>query len=144
MEQPNRDLAYYRGLPYTRRIRVERDAGGEYFVAVIEELSGLESDGVSDLEARYNLQLAFDDYIAALIARKAHIEEPELWPGTARRSTVVRRIITSLRRFGRAQPTSGVSAEALWIDPPDEWSPLETEWSPLETDVETSGDAVRV
>ena len=91
---------------------------------------------MTELEARYNLQLAFDDYIAALLARKAQIEEPELWPGAATQATVVRRIITSLRRFGRTLPQpSGVSSEKVWIDPPNEWSRLET-------DIETRGSTI--
>ena len=137
MKQMTKDLAYYLSLPYTRRVRVERDDGGEYFVADVEELSGLESDGLTELEARYNLQLAFNDYITALLARNVQIAEPELWPGAARHSTVVRRVITSLFRFRRtpAEPASGVSSGSVWIDPPNEWSRVET-------DVETRGNTV--
>ena len=80
-KQMTKDLAYYLSLPYTRRVRVERDKGGEYFVAYVEELGGLESDGLTEAEARYNLQLAFVDYVTALLARSATIAEPESWPG---------------------------------------------------------------
>ena len=102
MEQTTKDLNYYRGLPYTRRIRLERDNGGEYFVADVEELSGLESDGITELEARYNLQLAFDDYVTALLARNAQIVEPELWPGAFVPSTIVQQPGIIQRVFRRA------------------------------------------
>ena len=130
MEQTNRDLAYYRGLAYTRRVRVESDEGGEYFVADVEELSGLESDGLTELEARYNLQLAFDDYITALLAQGTMISEPVVVrPIAVARERSIGRLITGLFRFGRtpAQQDTGVSSGSVIIDVPSEWSPVETE-----------------
>ena len=50
---------YYRALPYTRRVRLERDeSGDECFVAWIEELDGVMVDGGSPIEAKLLLQEA--------------------------------------------------------------------------------------
>ena len=139
MKRVNRDLAYYRSLPYTRRVRVERDVGGDYFIAYVEELGGLESDGLTETEARYNLQLAFDDYITALLARDVEIAVPELGPlhSTVAHRRGIGRIITGLFRRTTAQPGTGVSHASVTIDPPSEWFQPEME-------VETSGDTVGV
>ena len=118
MKSMTKDLAYYLSLPYTRRVRVESDKGGEYFVAYIEELGGLESDGLTEVEARYNLQLAFVDYLTALLDRSATITEPESWPGTdlAAAGVVTRRAwMKHVRRAFRKAPkkrkaSRGVSA----------------------------------
>lgn len=75
-------LEHYLALPYTRRLRVERDeTGKEYFVGYVEQLDGLEADGVDPAEARLHLEEAFRDYLEAMIAWGRHIPEPERWPG---------------------------------------------------------------
>ncbi len=58
MAKMSKDLPYYRSLPYTRRVRLEEDKGGEYFV-----LS------------------AFDDAISAMLEWGREIPEPDAWPG---------------------------------------------------------------
>jgi len=79
-----KDLDYYRSLPYERTLRVEHDDDGEYFVASIRELQGVEADGATHWEALFELQAAFDDAIQALLEWGDDIPEPELWPGTER------------------------------------------------------------
>lgn len=141
MKQDNKDLSYYRSLPYTRRARLERDVGGDYFVAYVEELAGLESDGLNETEARYNLQLAFDDYITALLDRGVPIAEPEL---RLQRSTVahwlgIGRIFTGLFQRTRVEPEdTGVSFESIMTDPPGVWYPTEPE---VETSTDMAGAA---
>jgi len=76
-----KDLAYYKRLPYTRRVRVEDDDSGPYFVAFVEELRGVEADGASALEALSNLTDAFQDYIQAMLGWGDEIPEPIPWPG---------------------------------------------------------------
>ena len=74
-----KDLAYYRALPYTRRV-VHKENEGEwasYFVASIEELEGCFATGEKREEAIYNLQLMFDDYIQGLLDMGDDIKEPE-------------------------------------------------------------------
>lgn len=72
---------YFRGLPYSKRVRIERDGDGpEYFVAYIEELDGVQADGETELEARRHLQDAFDDYVAAMLEWGDTIPEPQQWP----------------------------------------------------------------
>jgi len=76
-----KDLAYYKRLPYTRRIRLEDDDAGPYFVAFVEELNGVEADGASALEALSHLADAFEDYIQAMLGWGDRIPEPISWPG---------------------------------------------------------------
>ena len=74
-----RDLAYYRALPYTRRV-VHKENEGEwtsYFVASIEELEGCFATGKKREDAIYNLQLMFDDYIQGLLDMGDDFKEPE-------------------------------------------------------------------
>lgn len=71
---------YYRRLPYTRRVRVESDEGGEYFVAFIPELPGVEASGATDMDARAALSAAFEDYLAAMLEWGEEIPEPTPWP----------------------------------------------------------------
>ena len=71
---------YYRALPYTRRLRLERDEGGEYFVAAIAELPGVEGSGSTDVEALAVLAEAFEDYLTAMLEWDAEIPEPLPWP----------------------------------------------------------------
>jgi len=54
-----RTAEYYRELPYTRRVRTESDPSGEYFVAFIAGLPGVEADGADPTEALYRLDAAF-------------------------------------------------------------------------------------
>lgn len=140
MTPTGKDLSYYLGLPYTRRTRVERDKGGEYFVAYVEELSGLESDGVTEAEAWYNLHRAFVDYIASLLDRNVEIAEPELWPGTPVASRVLSWGSVFKKVFVRKPPSEievAVSRESVVINAPEEWSQPETE-------VRTSGSLAGV
>jgi len=76
-----KDLAYYKRLPYTRRVRIEDDGSRAYFVAFVEEIGGLEADGSSPLEAMSNLARAFDDYVEAMVSWGDEIPEPVAWPG---------------------------------------------------------------
>lgn len=75
----NKDLSYYRQLPYTRRVRIEEDPEGQYFVAFVVELDGLEADGETAIEALFHLQEAFDEYIVSMIGWGEVIPQPEHW-----------------------------------------------------------------
>ena len=117
-----KNLSYYNGLPYTRRIRLEDDQSGEYFVAFVKELSGLESDGVTEAEAWYNLQQAFDDYVGAMISGGHEIAEPELWPPTS--VTVRAGLLRTLTAAWR-KPREVVVAPAhasTFEDTPEDWT----------------------
>ena len=137
MKSMNKDLAYYLSLPYTRRVRLERDEGGEYFVAYVVELGGLESDGLTESEARYNLQSAFVDYLTALLSRNATIAEPELWPGPSKVLRKRRAFFSLISRQAETPIKVGISQESVVIDPLPEWSQPESE-------VRTSGSMAGV
>lgn len=77
-----RDLSYYRGLPYRRRVDLAVENGEEFFIASVLELPGLKADGRDHVEALKNLAEAFDDYIQAMLEWGTEIPEPELWPGS--------------------------------------------------------------
>lgn len=77
----SRTVQYYRGLPYRHRVRPEEDSTGErYFVAWIEELPWIRTDGVTRHDALYNLQQVFPEAIKTMLAAGDEIAEPEAWP----------------------------------------------------------------
>ena len=77
MAGEKKDLAYFRALPYRRRVHlIEEDTGEAYFVAEVVELPGVEADGAYPHEAFYNLQQAFEDYLAAMLKWGEVIPEP--------------------------------------------------------------------
>jgi predicted RNase H-like HicB family nuclease len=61
-------------------VRLERDDRGEYFLAYIEELPGVEADGTTEFAARASLASAFEDYLAAMLQWGKQIPEPRQWP----------------------------------------------------------------
>ena len=77
-ETIKKDLAYYRALPYTRRVEYKEDEGewASYFLSNIDELPGCFATGKTRSEAIYNLSLLFDDYIEGLLELRGEIPEP--------------------------------------------------------------------
>lgn len=71
-----RDLAYYRSLPYIRKVEKVRDGEDVYFVCRYPELPGLAADGDTRAEAVKNAADAFDDYIGARLHFADPIPEP--------------------------------------------------------------------
>ena len=143
MKTTDKDLSYYRSLPYTRRVRLERDKGGDYFVACVSELPGLESDGLTELEARFNLQAAFDDYVEALLEQGVTIAEPTYWPQSVAKQGLRRlQFAAALRRFFRRR----VPAEDGGVVSFDQHvtQAASSEWSEVEAKAETSGMVARV
>lgn len=57
----------YRALPYRPTCERVNDESGTYFVCQYPDLPGLSADGVTRAEAVHNGQLAFDDFIRALL-----------------------------------------------------------------------------
>ncbi|MFO8175514.1 MAG: type II toxin-antitoxin system HicB family antitoxin [Longimicrobiales bacterium] len=79
MRNEKKDLSYYKGQPYSRRIRlIQEEDGEEYFVASIAELPGVEADGSTPWEAAYHLQSAFEEYLQAMLEWGDEIPEPEI------------------------------------------------------------------
>ena len=83
MTTTDKDLHYYRALPYTRRGEPAVEPGGRYWLAWIEELPGCKTDGASEVEAMQHLDELFDEYITAKLAWGSDIPEPR---GTGRRA----------------------------------------------------------
>lgn len=76
-----KDVAYYRRLPYRRRVVPQEDGGGQrYFVAWIEELPAIEIHGDSPEEALLRLYEIFDDSIEVMLEAGDEITEPPRWP----------------------------------------------------------------
>ena len=72
-----KNLAYYQGLPYSRHSEaIHGEEGGPYWIAWIEELPGCKTDGETHIEAMANLDVAFDDYIEAMLKFGSEIQEP--------------------------------------------------------------------
>lgn len=77
------DATYYRSLPYTRRVELVEEPGGEaYFLASIVELPGLRGSGESHIKALASLRDAFEDYLEAMLTWGRAIPEPVLWPSS--------------------------------------------------------------
>lgn len=89
-----KDIAYYRTLPFTRRVEMREDRPGEtYFLARVEELPGLRIDGATADEALLKLDETFDDWIEAMLDAGEEIPEPE------------RRTAATLGDLARTRPT---------------------------------------
>ncbi len=73
-----KDLTYYQGLGYRRRIQlVTEDEGVPFWVATFEELPGCLSDGETRSEAILHLNEAFDEFITAHLEWRKPIPEPD-------------------------------------------------------------------
>lgn len=73
-----KDLDYYRLLPYARRMEREEEEGAEpYWVARVDELGGCIAHGATRPEAILQLNIAFDEYIEAMLEWGKDIPEPE-------------------------------------------------------------------
>ena len=73
-----KNLDYYRLLPYSRRVDKEQEEGTEpYFVARVDELRGCIAHGATRAEAILQLNIAFDEYIEAMLEWGKDIPEPE-------------------------------------------------------------------
>lgn len=76
-----KDVSYYRRLPYTRRVEKREGSEGEpYYVARIEELPALRIDGETREKALHKLNESFDDFIDMMLEQGDEIPEPESWP----------------------------------------------------------------
>ena len=73
-----RDLAYYRLLPYNRLSEpAQNESGSRYWVVWIEEIPECKADGKTITDAMSNLDLAFDDYIEAMLEFSSEIAVPK-------------------------------------------------------------------
>ena len=70
------DLAYYKRLPYTRRVEIRDEPGGAYFLARIGEIPFIRAEGATQEDALYNLAQLFEDCIEAMIENGDMIPEP--------------------------------------------------------------------
>ncbi|MEM7416803.1 MAG: type II toxin-antitoxin system HicB family antitoxin [Gemmatimonadota bacterium] len=109
---------FYRALPYMRRVRLETEESGEvYYVAYIEELEGVQSDGDTPWEALANLRDAFEDYLSAMFEWGAEIPVPEAL------------------EIGEPTPSPGSVVIASFAEVPVGLSPVTTEWIDMEEEV---------
>jgi predicted RNase H-like HicB family nuclease len=78
---PDKDVRYYRRLPYRRTVAPRRDSDGRvYFLAQLEEIPSIRIHGESREEALHKLDEVFDDLIESMLEEGAEIPEPQLWP----------------------------------------------------------------
>lgn len=78
----SKDVAYYRRLPYTRKLELRQDGDGSvYFIARIKEIPALRIDGETREEALLKLDETFDDWIESMLEMGDEIPEPDVWPG---------------------------------------------------------------
>lgn len=75
-----KNAAYYRRLPYRRRVQPRDDGGQRYFIAWIDELPAIEIHGPSADVALIRLDEIFDDCIESMIEAGDPIPEPAAWP----------------------------------------------------------------
>ena len=77
MSGNEKDLAYYRRLPYTLRTEPALDEDGKrYWIAEFLELRGCKMDGQTQVEAVAELHDLFDEFIAAKLESGSPIPEP--------------------------------------------------------------------
>lgn len=75
-----KDVAFYRGLPYTRRCSPFVEEAKLLWHAWIEELPGCEVDADEKAAAFADLQEVFEDYIQTKLEWGSPIPEPARWP----------------------------------------------------------------
>jgi predicted RNase H-like HicB family nuclease len=88
----DKDLAYYKRLPYNRVLEPQTEGG---FIARIEEIPWIRIDGETREEALLRLHETFEDCVTTLIERGDEVPEPVLWPesvGPVPQDPVVRRV----------------------------------------------------
>lgn len=73
-----KDLRYYKGLPYTLKVEPETDSKGRVWIADYIELPGCKTDGPTQEEAVANAQELFDEYISTALTSGLDIPEPEV------------------------------------------------------------------
>lgn len=118
-----KDATYYRSLPYTRRVELVEESGGEaYFLASIVELPGLRGSGESHIEALASLWDAFEDYLEAMLAWGRAIPEPVLWPSSFGFDPRAVRPVAAALLHGPPHPVETPSwgatpKHARWADP---------------------------
>jgi len=79
-----KNLEYYRALPYTRRAEALYEGDGPpYWVAWVEELQGCKTDGQTSLDAMANLDNAFDEYVEAMLEFGSEVPIPSRIPEAA-------------------------------------------------------------
>ena len=77
MSKNKLDLAYYKSLPYRRKIYPEIDDNKEkYFIGEIVEIPDCVIDGDTPSQANYNLDIAFDEYILSRLEMDYEIPLP--------------------------------------------------------------------
>lgn len=76
MTRLEKDLDYYRQLPYMRTVDLEEIEGEHWFSAHIAELPAIVGAGKTRSEALVELDRAFDSYIEANLAWDLPIVEP--------------------------------------------------------------------
>ena len=72
-----KNLDYYRALPYTRVVDREGDGDEVYFVVRIKELPGCIATGRTRPEAMMNIKKAFDEFVEAHLEWGNRLAEPE-------------------------------------------------------------------
>lgn len=73
----NKDLEYYRSLPYEREWTMRDDAGVRYFVVRLKDLPAVAGDGSTRDEAAQDLREAFDEFVATWLAGGRDVPEPK-------------------------------------------------------------------
>ena len=72
----NKDIDYYRSLPYRRIVELTEDESGRYYLARIAEVRGVGGDGATREEALQTLTEAFDAYLSVCLEDGLDIPEP--------------------------------------------------------------------
>ena len=113
----DKDLRYYRALPYTRRAQPVLEDETTYWLARVAELPGCEVEGATKHEAFANLGEAFEDYIAGKLEWGSPIPEPTRWSQVGPARPVRRQIVEfEVRRI--EPPTIEVGTDAVTVGEP--------------------------
>jgi predicted RNase H-like HicB family nuclease len=94
----NKDLAYYRALPYGREWIPRDDESGRYFVVRLVEIPEIYGCGATKQEALSNLREAFDDQILWALEEGLDIPVPAVIPPEAKHQVRVALVELPRRR----------------------------------------------
>ena len=111
----NKNLAYYRRLPYPRRCQLRVEDGERYWLVWAEGLPGCKTQGDTKDEAYLHLQELFDDYITALLESGSEIPEPERTGIVLSKAKIAKLPKPDIQRI--TQPADVSIGIDIWRDP---------------------------
>jgi hypothetical protein len=115
----NKNLAYYRSLPYEREWLPRDDESGRYFVVRLKHIPEIYGTGFTKQAALTVLNSAFDDQIAWALKEGLAIPEPSVGPVQSTQTHEITleqippSVLTPIVRWSQGEQASTRTAEVV-------------------------------